>query len=200
MQGEVPAAGGSHGRVRRELEGLVHTHRARWIALARRSLPDPAEAEEAVQDAFVSAVRFLHRFEGRSQLSTWLHQLVVNAARMRARAGRRRLEAPGRTRDAATYAATTPEDWTGLRAESPGVQLARERTRACLRDAIQTLPERHQTVLRLRDFEQLSVEEAGRRLALSPAAVKMRTFRAHRALRAALEPLRAMLESPHDAP
>jgi RNA polymerase sigma-70 factor (ECF subfamily) len=50
------------------------------LALAERMLRDRGLAEDAVQEAFISALRGLSRFEGRSSIKTWLHRITVNAS------------------------------------------------------------------------------------------------------------------------
>jgi len=67
-------------------------HRSHFLATARRVLGDAAAAQDAVQDAMLSAARNLHRFRGDSQLSTWLGRIVINAALTRRRSLRRRRE------------------------------------------------------------------------------------------------------------
>src|SRR6185295_17507489 len=62
------------------LETCAVAHRRQFLAAARRVLRDPAAAQDAVQDAMLSAARNLQRFRGDSQLSTWLGRIVVNAA------------------------------------------------------------------------------------------------------------------------
>ena len=69
---------------------FVAEHAPRLLQAARRLLVCEEDARDAVQDAFVSAIRSIDSFDGRSQLSTWLHRIVVNAALMRLRARRRR--------------------------------------------------------------------------------------------------------------
>ena len=73
---------------------LVRQHAGRMLATARRLLRDGDEAEDAVQEAFVSAARAIGGFAGDSKLSTWLHRIVVNTALMRLRSRRRRREEP----------------------------------------------------------------------------------------------------------
>src|SRR5438105_12957275 len=73
---------------------LVRQHGGRMLATARRFLRDDDEAEDAVQEAFVSAARAIGGSAGDSKLSTWLHRTVVNTALMRLRSRRRRREEP----------------------------------------------------------------------------------------------------------
>ena len=64
---------------------IVERHSGTVYNLALRMMNDPQEAEEVLQETFISAFRALDRFEGRSQLSTWLYRIAYNAALMRLR-------------------------------------------------------------------------------------------------------------------
>jgi RNA polymerase sigma-70 factor, ECF subfamily len=68
-----------------ELENLLSRNLSRLRQLAMRLLRNPHDAEDAVQDALLSAFKNIGRFEGRSQMSTWLTAIVINAARMKLR-------------------------------------------------------------------------------------------------------------------
>ena len=61
-------------------ESLVRENIQWMLSLANTLLRDPALAEDAVQEAFISAFRGLDKFEGRSSLKTWLHRITVSAA------------------------------------------------------------------------------------------------------------------------
>lgn len=73
------------------LEALFGQHAPALYRTALRVLGDEAEAEDALQDGLLSAYRNLSRFEGRSQFSSWLTRIVINAALMRRRRQRNRL-------------------------------------------------------------------------------------------------------------
>src|SRR5512145_3093965 len=75
-------------------ETVVRTYGPRLTAVARRILQDEDQAREAVQEAFISAYRSRHQFQGDAKLSTWLHRIAVNAALQRIRSARRRPEEP----------------------------------------------------------------------------------------------------------
>ena len=64
---------------------LVERHSGTVYNLALRMMGNPQEAEEVLQETFISAFRSLDRFEGRSQLGTWLYRIAYNAALMRLR-------------------------------------------------------------------------------------------------------------------
>jgi len=61
---------------------LVHANTGRLLAVARRMLRQEQEAQDAVQEAFLSAFKALSSFEGQCRLSTWLHRIAVNACLM----------------------------------------------------------------------------------------------------------------------
>jgi RNA polymerase sigma-70 factor (ECF subfamily) len=141
-----------------------------------------------VQDAFVSAFRSLSSFEAGSQLSTWLHRIVVNASLMRLRSRRRKPEEPldgllpsffedGHRRDPAP-------PWQ----ETAETALQRREVRELVRGTIDELPETYRAVLLLRDIEGFDTEQAARLLGVTPNAVKVRLHRARQALRTLLEP------------
>src|ERR1700691_4641165 len=69
---------------------LFQRHRDRLWAVALRTLGDPEEAADALQEAMIAAFRRASSFRGDSAVTTWLHRIVVNAAldRMRRRAAR----------------------------------------------------------------------------------------------------------------
>jgi RNA polymerase sigma-70 factor (ECF subfamily) len=169
-------------------EELVRSYGGRMLAVARRFLPVEEDARDAVQDAFLSAFRGIHRFEGSAQLSTWLHRIVVNASLMKLRTRRRKPEQsiedllPGYLEDGHFERPASPWRTDDL---DPAEQ-------AELRDLvlrnIHSLPEGHRNVLLLRDIEGLDTEEAAELLEISPGAVKTRLHRARQALRELLEP------------
>jgi RNA polymerase sigma-70 factor, ECF subfamily len=167
------------------LDTCAVQHRSHFLATARRVLGDHAAAQDAVQDAMLSAARNLHRFRGDSQLSTWLGRIVINAALTRRRADRRRREesldallereAAGESRTRRTpFASATPsQERTLLRGEITSM----------LRAAVDGLPNDYRTVVTMRHYEEHRVAEIAVRLRITPNAVKLRLLRAHRVLR-----------------
>ncbi len=169
-------------------EKLVRAYSGRMLAVARRMLQNESDAEDAVQEAFLSAFRAIDRFQGGSRLSTWLHRIVVNAALMKLRSRQRRPEDP-----IEELLPKFLEDGHPVRPavewkESAQTALEREELRAAVRASIDQLPESYRTVLLLRDIEELDTQETARLLELSPNAVKIRLHRARQALRGLLDP------------
>lgn len=168
-------------------EALVRRFGGRMLAAAQRLLRNEDDAHDAVQDAFLSAFRAIHRFEGRSQLGTWLHRIVINSALMKLRARKRR-------RDCSIDELLPTFDVGGQRRDArPGWQpeseaiLEREELRARIRRKIDVLPDDYRTVILLRDIEELSTEETASVLGINTGAVKTRLHRARMALRTLLE-------------
>jgi RNA polymerase sigma-70 factor (ECF subfamily) len=170
-------------------EELVRRHGPRMLAVARRLLRSEADADDAVQDAFLSAFRAIGTFAGDAALSTWLHRIVLNACLMRLRSRSRRKDVPLDdllpSFDETGHHVRPVRPWADL----PVAAAARTETRARVRACIDRLPEGHRTILLLRDIEELSTEETASRLGIRPGAVKTRLHRARQALREMLAPL-----------
>jgi RNA polymerase sigma-70 factor (ECF subfamily) len=180
-------------------EAWVRRESPRLLAVARRILRNDDDAQDALQDAFVSAWRNLASFEGGSRLSTWLHRIVVNAALMRLRSRRRRREQPIEALLPAFaedgHHAETVEPWP--RHETCAAESAE--ARAVVRECIDRLPERHRVAFLLRDVEGLDTAEAASALGIRPDALKMRLHRARQALHTLLEPYMLRGERPGTA-
>lgn len=167
---------------------LVRGSTGRMLAVARRMLAREEDAQDAVQDAFLSAFKSLASFDGRSQLSTWLHRITVNACLMKLRSQKRRPEKsieeflPAFVADG--HQRTPTPAWKPI--EPAGIEEAE--LYDLVRSKIAELPEAYRVVLVLRDVEELSTEEAARVLGLTTNAVKTRLHRARQALRGLLEP------------
>ena len=173
-------------------EELVRRFGARLLATARRFLPRTEDAQDAVQEALLSAFRCLDRFRGGCRLSTWLHRIVVNAALMKLRGASRRPEIPIEDYlprfDETGHHAGPVEEW---KVSPEGALLSRE-TSERVRAAIEALPVSYRAVLVLRDIEELSTEETAEVLSLTRTAVKVRLHRARLALRTLLVPVFAV--------
>jgi RNA polymerase sigma-70 factor, ECF subfamily len=171
------------------LDTSAVTQRRQFLAAARRVLRDPVAAQDAVQDAMLSAARNLQRFRGESQLSTWLGRIVVNAALTRRRALRRR---PEESLDAILDgdAAGEPRRQTRMALVSRGPSqeqtLLRREVGTLLHAAIDRLPTNYRTVVIMRHFEDHHIAEIAAKLQITANAVKLRLLRAHRALRSQL--------------
>ena len=150
-------------------------------------LKNHAEAEEAVQAAYLSAFANIASFEGRSALSTWLTRIVVNEALGRSRAEKRRraqLEQEG----VAVLDAYRETLMRGSEPDAPDVSAAREQIRRLIEQAVGDLPDIFRTVFVLREVEGLSSEETAAVLDIPVATVKTRLLRGRRRLQQMLQP------------
>ena len=157
--------------------------RAAWSILKHR-----ADAEDAVQTAYLRAFAAIDGFEGRSSLSTWLTRIVINEALGRRRAAnRRRAQLDGSS-------VTVLDDYReklmrgSTSGTSPETEVARIQVRRLLEEAISALPAGFRLVFVLREIEGMTVEATAEALDLKPATVKTRLLRARRRLQDALAP------------
>lgn len=169
-------------------EELVSAHAAQLLMVARRYLPNEEDAQDALQEAFLSAFKGIDRFEGKSKISSWLHRIVINAAlmKLRSRKGKQEEsidEALPRFSEDGTRYLHPPGRWS----EPVDEALQRREVRALVRELIDRLPDSYRTVLLLRDIEELDTEETAQLLEISTNAVKVRLHRARQALRELLD-------------
>ena len=166
---------------------VIAANNQRLFRTAWSILKSRADAEEAVQAAYLSAFANMGSFEGRSSLSTWLTRIVVNEA-----LGRRRSE-QRRRRHLEQEGVAVLDDYRdalmrGSEAETPDVAVAREQIRRLLEKAVAALPDPFRTVFILREIEGLSGEETAEILDVPVATVKTRLFRGRRQLQEMLAP------------
>ncbi|MBN1284266.1 MAG: sigma-70 family RNA polymerase sigma factor [Anaerolineae bacterium] len=162
----------------------VEAYSAQLYHVALRMLGSEAEAEDVLQETFLDAFKNIDRFEGRSQLSTWLHRIAANNALMRLRKKRPTfLSVDGLTgeHDDGNGSQVPKQlyDWCCL----PESELLTEEARAEMRAAVEDLSDALRVVFVLRDIEGLSTQETADVLDISASAVKSRLMRARLALR-----------------
>jgi RNA polymerase sigma factor (sigma-70 family) len=163
-------------------ERLMRRYNQRLYRLARATLRDRTEAEDALQDAYVAAYRSMNQFRGDSAFSTWLTRLVLNEclARLR-RDARRQNVVPLVTSTPATEAEL--DNVAAQDADLPDSVLNRMQVREMLERKLDGLPDSYRTVFVLRSVEDMTVEEVARILEISEATVRIRHFRARAMLR-----------------
>lgn len=169
-------------------ERIVRDYSPRMLAVAKRFLTRDEDAQDAVQEAFLSAFRALGSFQGDARLATWLHRITVNACLMKLRSARRRPE--GQIDDLLPKYRDDGHKSEATAAWAVTVDTAVDdrETRRLVRSAIEKLPESFRTVLLLRDIEEKSTDETASLLGLTESAVKTRLHRARLALRNLLDP------------
>ncbi|MFD8208815.1 RNA polymerase sigma factor [Streptomyces sp. NPDC059695] len=156
-------------------EVLVHRHSLPMIQLATRLLGNRAEAEDAVQDAFVSAWRSLPEYRGEAGFGTWLHRIVTNRCLNLLRARR-----PAADLDAVAEPAAPEHQSSPARAAE---------SHAAVRDlarAMRSLSAEQRVCWVLREIEAQPYDTIARTVGISPEAVRARVFRARRMLTEAM--------------
>jgi RNA polymerase sigma-70 factor (ECF subfamily) len=167
----------------RAFEALMRRYNRMLFRTARAILRDDAEAEDALQEAYLQAYRSLASFRAEAKLSTWLARIVANEALMRRRKQTRRADI------LPMQSADTPEVEQVMQTDSdnaPDMRAARGEMRRLLEAQIDALPETYRTVFMLRAVEELSAEETAAVLEIPAATVRTRLFRARSLLREAL--------------
>ena len=167
------------------LEQMMRRHNRTLFRTARAILRDDAEAEDALQEAYMSAYRSMGTFRGEAKLSTWLVRIVVNEALARRRKQVRRAEILPIRGSGIEERVFEAESGLPLQ-EEPDAMAERSQMRRLLESKIDALPEAFRSVFMLRGVEELSVEETAAALGIPEATVRTRFSRARSQLREAL--------------
>ena len=165
-------------------EILMRRHNRTLFRTARAILRDDAEAEDALQEAYLQAYRAIGAWREESKLSTWLARIVANEALMRLRKQARRAEIVP-LQSSATLEGMNEIPDTDM-TKTPERQAQRVEMRRLLETQIDSLPDDYRAVFMLRAVEELSVEETAAVLGIPPATVRSRLFRARSLLREGL--------------
>ena len=188
----VPAAADDAELVRRALardagafRAIMQKHNRRLYRIARSVLSNNDDAEDAVQDAYVSAFTHLASYRGESALATWLSRIVMNEALGRLR--RRRptvdvtmLDAPRSEAEIIQFPLSTPND-------DPERTMAQRQILQLVERATDNLPEAFRLVFVTRVVEGMSIEETSELLGIKPETVKTRLHRARQLVRDQLD-------------
>jgi RNA polymerase sigma-70 factor (ECF subfamily) len=175
------------------LAELLGRHERKLFRLAMRFVLNEYDAQEVVQEVFLIVWRKLGNFEGRAQVSTWLHRVTVNAALMFLRARRRH---PPMTMAASWTASGEPFDLAEVSANrglsrTPVEQLESAELQRELMKAIDGLPAGLRLVFSERLVEGRSTSQTAHALKVSTPVVKSRLHRARLRLRANMQGYRA---------
>lgn len=165
---------------------LIQPYERRVWGAAFAILRNEADAEDAVQDAVLKALKHIRQFRGEAKFSTWLIQIAVNEARMRRRQKHAHAVEPifiGENGEDSYM----PRDFADWR-EIPSEALERKEVREKLVEALDSLGQIYREVFMLRDMQQLSIAETSRALGISTTSVKTRLLRARLMLRDLIAP------------
>lgn len=155
---------------------LVQRYQAQLYRLMVRACHHPDDAEEVAVEAFARAYEKLRHFEGRSSFVSWLGRIATNLCFRRCE----KLEVPSEPLEDDRQQLTAANDNT------PEQAALKAEMRRFIRNAIAELPEPDQTILRLRDIEELPASTVSACTGLTVPAVKARLHRARARLRARL--------------
>lgn len=170
---------------RAAFELLMRRYNRRLYRIARAALGNEAEAEDALQEAYLLAYRCIGQFRGDATLFTWLSRLLLNECFGRLRkASRRQNVIP--IVSVNTIAEADIDAMTAYDSEQPDTAAARAEFRVLLERKLDELPEVFRIVFVLRSVEELSIEETAQCLGIPEATVRSRHFRARSLLRESL--------------
>jgi RNA polymerase sigma-70 factor (ECF subfamily) len=166
---------------RAEFAKLVDAYSAPIYHLGLRMLGNEQDAEDVLQNTFLSALTHLSNFEGRSSVLTWLYRIAVNEALMVMRRGKPEVNIDDTDSSDETddLSPTQFVDWGAL----PEDELLSAEGKQALDNAIQNLPENLRMVFLLRDIQELSIKDTAETLGLTESNVKVRLLRARLSLR-----------------
>ena len=166
-------------------EALMRSCNRKLFRIARAILKDDTEAEEALQEAYITAYTALRSFRGESAVTTWLSRIVINQALGRMRRNRR-AAAVISLANGDPRAIKAEEEAVSDERDAPETAAVRSQLRAVLERKIDALPVAFRTVFVMRELEEMTVEETAQALGIPEATVRTRLFRAKSLLRESL--------------
>ena len=162
------------------LSQLVNTYSERIYNLALRILRKKEDAEDILQETFLTVIEKLHTFDGRSSFFTWIYRIATNASLMKLRKKKvifkEIAEDPEYTESVESRVFV---DWS----QDPSINVLDEEIKQKLDEAINKLPDIYRSVFVLRDIEGLSIKETSAILDITEENVKIRLRRARQFLR-----------------
>ena len=165
---------------KRAFSELVNQYSERVYNLALRILRNKEDAEDILQETFLTVLEKMGSFDGRSTFFTWIYRIATNASLMKLR--RKKIiysEFPDNPELEKSVENTAFIDWS----QDPTADLYDVELKKILDKSINELPEIYRTVFILRDLEYLSIKETGKILEISEENVKIRLRRARLYLR-----------------
>jgi RNA polymerase sigma-70 factor (ECF subfamily) len=151
-------------------EGVMLRYERRVLALAIKLLGTPEDAQDAAQEVFIRAYKYLHRLDLQKPIEPWLIRMTVNVCRDLGRKRQRRFN----TFSEAGSVEAPDNGKTG----NPHTGLVEEQERRLLRQALNCLPEKERIAVTLRDIEGLSTSEVAAILESSETTVRSQISRA----------------------
>ena len=167
-----------NSQTEQDFESIVEQYTDFVYNVSYRILNNQTDAEDAAQEAFISAYKNFHKFRGESTVSTWLYRIAVNASLMKLRKDRKK-----------DYLTQTGYDDTQLVSwvEGPEASALNSELREQVEGGLAMLPPQLRSVVVLRDVQGLSNEEAADVLKSSVSSIKSKLHRGRVLLRIHLE-------------
>jgi RNA polymerase sigma-70 factor (ECF subfamily) len=166
---------------RKSLEEIIKKYERTIYSFSFKVCRDKDKAENTMQETFLSMIKNIDQFDGKSKLSTWLYTIVSNHCMMLARSNKKHAAASLDDEELKSMIGPVDEEST-----DPGEIAENNELKSFLDDAVQKLPVKYKLVFLLSDAEGLSNEEISQITGISVAAVKSRLHRARTALRSEL--------------
>lgn len=171
---------------------LVERFQRKIYRVAFAIVRDPGDADAVTQDTFIQAFTHLARFQGRSELETWLTRIAINRSRDTLR----------RRRFVSFFTSSDDEDARVLEPvddrPDPERQLASAQLRGAIHRAEKQLSTQQKTIFRLRHYEDMSLESIAEHLGLAAGTVRAHLFRAIHKIRHELAGWRQNTTQEHD--
>jgi RNA polymerase sigma-70 factor (ECF subfamily) len=162
------------------LSQLVNVYSGKIYNLALRILRNKEDAEDILQETFLTVVEKLHTFDGRSGFFTWIYRIATNASLMKLRRKKLVFQDIG---DDTEYTDSIENrvfvDWT----QDPSINIYDQEVKKKIDEAVNKLSDIYRSVFVLRDIEGLSIKETSAILNISEENVKIRLRRARQFLR-----------------
>lgn len=165
---------------RAALSQLVSSYSERIYNLALRILRNKEDAEDILQETFLTVLQKLDTFEGRASFFTWIYRITTNASLMKLRKKKiNYAEFPDNPDLERNIEQKALIDWS----QDPSLHMHNAEVKKVLHNAINELSETYRPVFVLRDIEQLSIKETAKILDITEENVKIRLRRARMFLR-----------------
>ena len=179
-------AAGKLAAARERFSELVSRHQRRAARIAYHYVRDAADADEAVQDAFVKAYLHIGTFREELPFEVWFTRILINGCLDRLKAPKRRDRWIASPSIDSSGVERNPADYLPSRGPSPEDEVLAAERRRQLNGALTKLPERQRLVFMLSHFEGRSSREVSAMTGLNESTVRVHLFRAIRRLRSLL--------------
>jgi len=179
-------AAGRLEQARERFAELITRHQRRATRIAFHYMRDAADADEAVQDAFIKSYLHLSTFRDELPFEVWFTRILINGCLDRLKQRRRREKWIAQPALDPNGVERNPAEYLPARGPSPEEQLLSEERRRQLTEALSQLPERQRLVFMLSHFEGRTSREVSAMTGLNESTVRVHLFRAIRRLRGLL--------------